>query len=273
LPVLENLLPGLYGWFQTPPGHGRANAGVIVDDDGVTLIDTLFTAEQWEPFAESVEALGLPVRRVVLTSSNAEFVGGTNRFKLAAVYGRAQCSTHLDQPASPGLLRQFYPSVAEEIGDEFPTRTVTHTVDAAVYLSPEAAAVPLTGQQEENLVVVAPNAGIVFAGAMAPFGVTPNAAQGNPAAWADSLDELLDLAPVIVPGHGPVGGEEEVRDLQGYLRACTQADGDPTRLPPGPWDMWWGREWDAVNVERAAMLARGEDDFPPSLLRRLGIYG
>jgi cyclase len=268
---LENLVPGLYGWFQSPPGHGRANAGVILDDDGATVIDSLCTAGQWEPFATEVEALGFPIRRLVLTSSNAEFAGGSARFKLAAVYGRAQCSTHLDQPADPDLLRRFYPAVADQIGDEFPTRPVSHVVTAAAYLTPAVAAVPLQGQQLENLVVVAPGAGVVFAGAMAAFGLTPNAAQGDPAAWADSLDDLLELAPVVVPGHGPVGGEEEVRDLQAYLRACVEAGGDPGKFPTGPWDRWPGREWDVVNIERAALLERGVDDIPPSLLARLGL--
>jgi hypothetical protein len=106
---------------------------------------------------------------------------------------------------------------------------------------------------------------------MCAFGVAPLAHQGDPAAWADQLDELIALAPVIVPGHGPIGGEEEVRELQAYLRACVAADGDPSRIPPGPWDAWLGREHDVVNVERAAMLARGDDGVPPSLLRHLGL--
>ena len=61
---------------------------------------------------------------------------------------------------------------------------------------------------------------------------------------------------MIVPGHGPVGGEAEVRELQGYLLACVDADGDVNTIPPGPWDTWLERERDAINVERAAMLAQ-----------------
>jgi hypothetical protein len=79
------------------------------------------------------------------------------------------------------------------------------------------------------------------------------------------------MATVIVPGHGDVGGEEEVRDLQAYLRACVAAAGDVSRLAPGPWESWTGREHDVVNVERAAMLARGDDGIPRSLLTRLGL--
>ena len=31
-----------------------SNAGVVVDDDGVTVIDTLMVRSQWEPFVEAV---------------------------------------------------------------------------------------------------------------------------------------------------------------------------------------------------------------------------
>lgn len=264
--MLDLLVPGVYSWLQLPSGPGRANAGIVIDADGVTVIDTLMTASQWTPFGEAVEALGFPVRRVVLTSSNAEYSGGTVHFRTAAIYGRTQASAHLDQPADPNVLRRLYPAHASEIDDEFATRPVSHIVDAAVQLTPATVVVPMTGQQEENLVVVVPSVEIAFAGAMCSFGVTPLAHQGDPAAWADSLDTLLDLAPIIVPGHGPIGGEEEVRELQAYLRACVAANGDPSRIGSGPWDSWTAREHDVINVERAAMLAVGNDDIPPSLL-------
>lgn len=271
MPALEPLLPGIHAWLADEPAHGDANAAVVVDEDAVTVIDTLMVADQWEPFGATVEALGRPIRRVVLTSSNVEFCGGTQRFRMAAIYGRSQASAILDQPADPDLFRRLHPRFASSFDDEFRTRPVSHIVDGAVQLTPACTLVPLAGQLEENLVVVVAAAGIVLAGALCSFGVTPNAAQGNPARWADDLDRLLELAPVVVPGHGPVGGEEEVRELQAYLRACVAAEGDAAKLGGGPWDSWSGREWDEVNVERAALLAQGRDEPPPSLLRRLGM--
>ena len=100
--------------------------------------------------------------------------------------------------------------------------------------------------------------------------MTPLAFQGNPAVWADMLDAIADLAGVIVPGHGPVGGEAEVRELQAYLHACVDAHGDVRAIPPGPWDTWLERERDAINVERAAMLAEGDDEIPQSMLKAMG---
>jgi glyoxylase-like metal-dependent hydrolase (beta-lactamase superfamily II) len=237
----------------------------------VTVIDTLLSAPQWNPLADAVDALGFPTRRVVLTSSNAEYSGGTSRFRTAAIYGRAQASAHLDQPADPSILRRMYPTHAAEIDDDFATRPVSHVVAAPVQLTPAVVLMPMTGQQEENLVAHIPAAEIVFAGAMCSFGVTPMAHQGDPAQWADALDELVEIAPIVVPGHGPIGGEEEVRELQAYLRACVDAEGDVAAIGPGPWDEWSGREHDIINVERARMLAMGDDGIPPSLLGMLGL--
>jgi glyoxylase-like metal-dependent hydrolase (beta-lactamase superfamily II) len=127
------------------------------------------------------------------------------------------------------------------------------------------------GQMAENLVAVVPGAQILFAGAMCSFGAAPLCWQGDPLAWADQLDRLVELAPIIVPGHGPIGGEEEARALQGYLRACAAASGHPDRVGPGPWDTWTDREHDPVNVERAALVAAGDrDGVPPSMLRLAG---
>ena len=71
-----------------------------------------------------------------------------------------------------------------------------------------------------------------------------------------------------MPGHGPVGGPAEVDALRDYLAACVAGS-----IPAGPWDDWIERERDEVNIERAAMLAAGEEPttIPPSMLRLLGL--
>ena len=68
-----------------------------------------------------------------------------------------------------------------------------------------------------------------------------------------------------------MGGEQQVRELQAYLRACVDAHGDVHAIPPGPWDAWLERERDVINVERAAMLARGDDQIPVSMLQAMGL--
>jgi cyclase len=268
---LRLLAQGVYAWLDPAPGPGHPNAGVVLDADGATVIDTLTVPSQYEPFAAAVDELGFPVRRVVLTGDHISFVGGTSRFKMAAVFGSAATSAHLDQSPKPAVYRSLFPELAGEFDDELTTRPVSHVVDDASQLTPAITAVPIAGQAATNLVALVAESDVLFAGALCSFGVTPLAFDGDPVRWADALDDLASLATTIVPGHGPVGGEAELRDQQAYLRAVVAADGEAGAIGPGPWDGWPGRSWDPVNVERAAMLAAGDHSVPPSMLRAAGL--
>lgn len=267
---LLTLAPGVSAWLQRPPGHGATNAGVVVDEDGLTVIDTLLTPTQAGRLLEALEPLGRPVRRVVYTSSHIACTGGSSRFWMAARYGRRQTSVLLDQPPNPGAWCRLHPGHDDEFAD-LVTRPVSHQVDEAAWLSPAVQVVPTGGQQQENLVAVVPSIGVVYAGAMAAFGVTPLAFDGDPGSWADALGDLIELGDVIVPGIGPPGGAGEVLALQAYLWACVEAGGDPAAIPPGPWDDWPDRHFDAVNVERAALIAAGDPSVPRSMLDLLGL--
>jgi cyclase len=272
-PALHPLGDGIWAWIQPGGESGVSNAGIIADDDGLTLVDTLMVRSQWEPFADAVTGLGQTVKRVVLTHAHVDHVGGTSRFRNAAVYGSRLTSDLLDQSMPVDAYKAFMPAFAEEFDDlaETGTRPVSHLVDGAAQLTPRVELLPAAGHTPGDVMALVADADVLFAGDLCFFGVTPLAFQGDPAIWANVLDAIAELADTIVPGHGPIGGEAEVRDLQAYLRACVAAAGDPTALPAGPWDGWLDREArDPINVERAALLAEGRDEIPPTLLKILG---
>ncbi len=262
---LVPLAPGVLAWIDPRPGRPFANCGIVLDDDAITAVDALAAPSLAEAMLAQLAPTGLNCRRLVLTSSHVEYTGGSQAFTMAGVYGSAVASENLDLPPNIAGYQRRFPEHAVEYA-ELQARAVTHRVDEGAYLSPAAIAVPTSGQQFLNLVVQVPTANVVFAGAMCSFGETPLAFDGDPAAWADALDAIMSYGEVIVPGHGPVGGHDQVRDLQAYLRACV--DGS---IPSGPWDSWSGREWDQVNIERAAMLAVGDHNPPPSMLAALGL--
>jgi cyclase len=269
--ALTELDDGVFAWLADQPGPGRPNAGVVVEEDGVTVVDSLMVPSQARPFAAAVEALGQPVRRLVLTSSHLEYAGGTPFFPRPAVYGTAQVSAHLDQPPDVGVLRRLYPDQAAELDEELRTRPVTHVVTERTKLTGAVHAVLVKGDLDENLVLAVPRSSVVFGGATCSFGVTPLAFQADPTAWAESLADIAALGPELVPGHGPMGGGDDLLAQSAYLYACVDAQGDPSAIPAGPWDQWSARENDEVNVERAAMLAAGDTAIPPSMLRRAGL--
>jgi cyclase len=267
--TLHELADGVLAWLQPGGETGVANAGVIVEDDGITVVDTLMVRSQWEPFAAAVAELDRPVRRVVLTHAHIDHVGGTKAFPAAAVYATPPTSALLDQTMPIDAYKSFMPAFADEFEDlaEAGTRPVTHEVDGAANLTPRVELLPASGHTPGDLVVLVADSDVCFAGDLCFFGVTPLAFQGDPATWADMLDAIVELADTIVPGHGPVGGEPEVRTLQAYLRHCVAGE-----IPPGPWDGWLDRvERDPINIERAAALAAGRDEMPPSMLRAIGL--
>lgn len=273
--TLHELADGVFVWLQPGGETGVANAGAVVDADGLTVIDTLMVRSQWEPFAEAVHALDLPVRRCVLTHAHIDHVGGTKSFPAAAVYATPATSWALDQPMPTAAYKTFMAPFADEFDEleELGTRPVTHEVDGAAPLTPRIELLTASGHTAGDLIVLVSDVDVCFAGDLCFFGVAPLAFQGDPAVWADTLDVIVELADVIVPGHGPVGGATEIRDLQAYLRACVAANGDPNAVGSGPWDTWIDRkERDAINVERAALLAQGRDEMPASMLRAIGMH-
>ncbi|HEY7136131.1 MAG TPA: MBL fold metallo-hydrolase [Acidimicrobiia bacterium] len=264
---------GVYAWLQPGGETGVSNAGVVVDDDGVTVIDSLMVRSQWEPFAAAVTGLGLPVRRVVLTHAHIDHVGGTKAFRNAAIFATRYTSSMLDQEMPLESYKTFMPAFAEEFDDlaEVGTRAVTHLVDDAAFLTPRVEVLPASGHTPGDLIVLVEDADVCFAGDLCFFGVTPLAFQGDPATWADVLDAVAEIAATIVPGHGPIGEEDDVRALQAYLRACVDAHGDPGAIPTGPWDRWLERDRDPINVEKAALLAAGDDGMPVSMRKAIGL--
>jgi glyoxylase-like metal-dependent hydrolase (beta-lactamase superfamily II) len=269
---LEPVAPGVWAWIGSDGAGGPGpNAGVVVEEDGITLVDALAAPSAARALNEALKPFGVPVRRLVYTSSHVASVGGSAVFWMAARYGRSLTSALLDQPVPLEAYRRLVPAHADEFDEAFQTRPVSHTVDQAAWLTSLVCAVPVTGHQEQSMVVLVPSAGVCFGGAMVTSGSAPNAYDGDPEAWADTLGELAEQAQVVVPGTGPIGDAGTLAVQQAYLYAVVDAEGDPRRIPDGPWDEWHHRDLDEVNVERAARLAAGDDGVPVSMLRRLGL--
>ena len=181
-------------------GRAAGSADRVIDADGLTVIDTTATPQRGAEVRAAMEALtadlGLPIKRVLLSSSRVAFTGGGTSFWPAAYYGTDPVSDQLDEPANPEVFRRLLPDLASAYDDEFVTRPVTHTVSERAWLTPAVELVCLPGEGPANLVAVVPAAGVVFAGALASFGVTPLAFDGDPLAW--TLDKIKHRLPAML---------------------------------------------------------------------------
>jgi len=271
---LVELGQGVFAFVDPDPRFGRSNVGLVIDEDGLTVIDTTATplraAQVGEAIRELTAHLALPVKRVVLTSSRIAFSGGGQQFWSAAFYGSESTSSQLDVPVNPAALRALLPEYASAFHDEFTTRPVTHIISQPIQLTPALAVTPLTGESAGNLAVTVESVNVIFAGALASFGVTPLAYDAFPESWIDRLHRWSEAGVTVVPGHGPPGGAADLRDLAEYLVACRQAK-TPSDLGDGPWRHWTDRRFDQVNIDRAFLRSEGRDEVPSSMFELLGL--
>ena len=183
--------------------------------------------------------------------------------------GAEATSDELDQPVNLTAIRRLLPQLAPAYSDRFETRPITHTVDEPAWLTPSIEVLPVHGEGRSNLVARLPGVDTVFLGALGSFGVRPLAFAGDPVAWSARLRKLEGVATTFVPSHGTIGGQGDVAALADYLQACADADGGT--IAPGPWEAWTNPEFDAINIERAARLARDDGSVPESMLSLLGL--
>lgn len=272
-PILIELGTGVFALVRPEVGFGESTIGLVIDADGLTVIDTGSTPVRGRVARSTIEALTaeleLPLKRALVTSSRVPFTGGSALFWRAGFYGTEATSDDLDQPVNHLAIRRLLPHLAAAYPDSFETRPVTHTIDEAVWLTPSIRTLPVTGEAQSNLVAHLPGVDTIFLGALGSFGTRPLAFAGNPAAWSRQLRSLVDFASTFVPGHGMVGGRSDVTALADYLDACVAADGGV--VPTGPWESWANAEFDAINSERSARLARGDGSVPVSMLKLLGL--
>ena len=213
--------------------------------------------------------MGAPIRRAVLTSSHIEYVGGSSVFWMAARYGRSQTSAMLDQPPNVDGYRRLFPGLGRRVRRRVhdPARSPTPSTSPPGSTT-GVCAVPSAGQMAQNLVLLVPSADVLFAGAMCSFGTTPNAFDGDPggagptrsatsATWPppSSPASARSAAPTTCSPCRPTCGRASTP-------RATRTASPRARGTSGPI-----AHLDEINIERAAMLARGDDGVPPSMLR------
>jgi glyoxylase-like metal-dependent hydrolase (beta-lactamase superfamily II) len=202
--------------------------GAVVGDDEVLVVDTRsFAAEAARLLADLRALTRLPCRQVVNTHAHFDHCFGNATLRPAAIWGHQRCAAHLRTRADherQHLLRWLPEAAGELEGLEVdpPDRTVA---DAGADLGVGGRRVELRfcgrGHTDHDLVVVVPDAGVVFAGDLVEEGAPPvYGSDALPFEWPATLDRLVALAPpTVVPGHGDVVGHGFVAGQREELAA------------------------------------------------------
>ena len=212
-----------------------SNAGFVVTNDGVVVIDALGTLALGDALLRAIRKVtSKPVKRVILTHYHADHFYGLKPLKDAGaeVWAHRGALEYLDGGEGARRLAQrakdLFPWVDERM--EFVRADQWLDGDTSFKMGGTRFDVYWFGpaHSPEDLVVVVPSEGVIFSGDLFFSGRIPFVGDADSRAWLERIDRLIAMKPrLMVPGHGVVS-RDPAKDLaltRDYLRFLRSAMG------------------------------------------------
>lgn len=221
---LKQIAPAVYAAIDGPSGAAGSNAGFIIGDDSVLVVDSFFDpAAATALVAEIRKLTPKPIRYVVNTHYHVDHVAGDAVMKAAG----AVIVAHTNVPSwvRTENLHLFGDSLSPQTRSMIETLTlpdVTTDQNLVIWLGKRKIVVrTVTGHTGGDLIVSVPDAKVVFCGDMLWNHVAPNTIDGNVAGWIGTINAMtIDVAAAtstFVPGHGDIATLNDVLVFQTYL--------------------------------------------------------
>ena len=217
-----------------------SNAGFVVTDEGVVVVDALGSpALAEELIAEIRRITPQPIRYVIVTHYHADHIYGLQAFKAvgATITAHAAGRDYIGSDTARLRLEASRQELFPWIDDK------THVVPADRWLEQEETILRVGGIEfrirhvgpahtAEDLVVHVPQLGVLFAGDLFFQGRIPFVGQADSRRWIESLTQLISFnARIVIPGHGPAS-TDALADLtltRDYLMHLRKTMGDAAR--------------------------------------------
>jgi glyoxylase-like metal-dependent hydrolase (beta-lactamase superfamily II) len=299
---LLELADGVFVCIHRPGAGALSNAGIIDLGDRTLVVDAMGTLAAGRDLRAIAEALfDRPVSAIVLTHHHDDHWIGASAFgpetlflctapvRAACVpYGAELAEEYEDRAAWEDELSGLEERLATEedecrlvglrngiahlritmaeLGDWEPRYADATFSGPLTFHGSSRSAEARTlgaGHTRDDVAVILPGDGIAFLGDVGFFQTQPFLADCDPDGYRRQLGDFLDAGlPILVPGHGPVGGRGDVEAELGYLevmesliREVVVRGGsldEAKRIElPAPFDAWLtgGMNRFAANVE------------------------
>lgn len=221
---VEQLAPGVYAYLQPKGGWGWSNAGIIVGEEYVVVVDSLFTVDLTEKLLAEIRRItDKPVRYLLNTHHHGDHVFGNHLFRDATTICHDRCGEEMIK----ALRETPDPTVLHSVFPEFGFRGARTSLPDVTF---DKELVIHQGQRQikamhirpahtvGDVVVQLPGEDVVFAGDVLFLFSTPVCMDGHFAGWIQTLADLAALdAKVYVPGHGPACNRSGVLECREYL--------------------------------------------------------
>lgn len=209
----------------SPARSFAANAGIIIGKDGVLVVDTLISAKEGQRLLADIRKItSKPIKYVVNTHTHLDHAFGNGVFAgLGAGIIAHEADRQMLLGKGPEILQHAdtYGLKPEDMaGTEIVAPSLTFSERMTIDLGGVEVQLLRTAPSHTagSLVVWLPEQKVLFTGDILFTDFHPFMADGNLAGWQVTLDSLLKLgAEKIVPGHGPLSGNKDLREMKEYL--------------------------------------------------------
>jgi glyoxylase-like metal-dependent hydrolase (beta-lactamase superfamily II) len=222
--TLKQVGPGVYAAIDGPEHKAGSNAGFVIGDDAVLVVDALFTPEAARALVGEIRRITpKPIRYVVNTHYHLDHTGGDQVLRDAGAVIIAHRNVR-------GWLRVnnvnlFGDKITPELRARIavlPLPDIVTDKDLTVWLGSRKVVVStVLGHTGGDLIIGVPDAKVLFTGDMLWRKVPPNLIDGSVKEWTATdadFERMADAAQTrFVPGHGDLADAKDVADFRSYL--------------------------------------------------------
>lgn len=222
--VLKQIGPGVYAAIDGPQHKSGSNAGFVIGDDGVLVVDAFFNLDSARALVAEIRRITpKPIRYVVNTHYHLDHTGGDQALRDAGAVIIAHRNVRgWVRTENVHLLgTQITPEFRAQIA-ALPLPDVTTDKGLTVWLGSRKVVVrTVLGHTGGDLSIYVPDAKVLFTGDLLWRKIPPNLIDGSVAQWQATdaqFAQMSDAAQVTyVPGHGELADLADVKDFRQYL--------------------------------------------------------
>ena len=208
--------------------NNLTNAGIIVGDDSVIVIDSLRVPSFARDLIKDVKHItNKPISHVIDTHSHWDHSWGNQEFPSAAIIGHDNCLKEMIDPKWNEQWRSKVVSSNESWSEEAKTVTITPpniTFSNSMYMEfgLHKIRIKFLGKAHTSgdIFIYLPDAKVLFTGDVAQNQGIPFFGDSYQNEWIQTSESMADISiNAFMSGHGPIGAQKDLSDAKDFIQA------------------------------------------------------